>query len=103
MVWVTPEREKLIRAAWARVRDMAIPVMCGVSPCFRAELQPPMRMEDLIYEPVVETSLTEAVVFVHEVEHLPGTSWRVICEGVIVEIGELEDELSRLLRKSRSR
>lgn len=84
---MTPERQNLIKACWARVGRRALMHMRQTrNPAYRAILElPPPSLSGVINE---EAATVETVTFIHEKEHAPGTGWRVACEGLIVERGD---------------
>lgn len=84
---MTPERQDLIKACWARVcRRALIHMRQTRNPFFRAFTEfPPPSFSGVINE---EAATVETLTFVHEKEHAPGTGWRITCEGLIVERGD---------------
>ena len=92
---MTPEREAMIREVWARVETVAEAQMRHTDPVFHADVAPFAKS----WDPLAEIPpTTEIVTFIHKVEAIPGDRWRIVCEGVVVKEGLLQDGLSRLLR-----
>lgn len=84
---MTPERQDIIRACWTRVCRQALEHMRAThNPVFRAVAKlKPLDFSSLSGAINEEAATFETLTFVHEKEHAPGTGWRVVCEGLIVE------------------
>lgn len=94
----TPERVKIMREVWQRVRTEAMRnFTCYVEPrpYWEAMSRTPMagKWPDLDpLEPVPTTSTMERFAFGYETSDAPPWRWRVMCEGVELESGPADQD-----------